>query len=98
MKPMRQGDVLLLSIAAPIDAAKLPHLTLATGEVTGHRHQIIDGQAELLERDGTLYLRVLSETATLSHEEHRAIAIPCGTWMIRIQREYEPEGWRFVAD
>jgi hypothetical protein len=105
MQPIRQGDVILLpvqqtvSAVAPLELGqKLPHLTLAEGEVTGHKHRISEGQAELLEKDGTLYLRVLSETALLSHEEHKAIQIPQGSWMIRIQREYEPEGWRYVTD
>ena len=97
MQPMRQGDVILLP-AKTTEGQKLSHLTLAEGEVTGHKHRISDGQAELYEKDGTLYLKVLSETATLTHEEHEAIQIPQGTWMIRIQREYEPEGWRYVAD
>ncbi|VEP17145.1 conserved hypothetical protein [Hyella patelloides LEGE 07179] len=43
-------------------------------------------------------MRVLSETASLIHEEHHAITIPQGNWLVRIQREYEPEGWRYVAD
>lgn len=98
LQPIRQGDVLLLPIATHTAGTKLSHLTLAEGEVTGHRHRISDGEAELYERDGVLYLRVLSATATLTHEEHQAIAIPQGNWMIRIQREYEPEGWRYVAD
>lgn len=98
MQPMRQGDVILLPASDSEVGKKLPHLTLAEGEVTGHRHRISAGQAELYEKDGTLYLRVFSEQATLTHEEHQAIAIPQGTWMIRIQREYEPEGWRYVAD
>ncbi|NES87286.1 MAG: hypothetical protein F6K10_41540, partial [Moorea sp. SIO2B7] len=67
-------------------------------EVTGHSHRISNGQAELYEKDGTLYLRVLSDTATLIHEEHKQIEIPQGNWMVRIQREYEPMGWRYVAD
>ena len=95
---LRQGDVILIPTTANIDGTKLPHLTLAEGEVTGHRHQIINGEAELYERDGVLYLKVLSPTAKLSHEEHHAIDIPKGEWQIRIQREYEPEGWRYVAD
>lgn len=105
MQPIRQGDVILLSLkqtdstADPENVGKrLPHLTLAEGEVTGHSHRISEGQAELYEKDGTLYLRVLSETATLTHEEHKAIQIPQGSWIVRIQREYEPEGWRYVAD
>jgi hypothetical protein len=105
MQPIRQGDVILLCLkqsaspAAPQELGKkLPHLTLAEGEVTGHSHRISEGQAELYEKEGILYLRVLSDTATLTHEEHKAIQIPQGSWMVRIQREYEPEGWRYVAD
>jgi hypothetical protein len=99
----RQGDVLLTS-ASPVEnslGAKQSHLVLAHGEVTGHKHQITDGQAELYERKGTLFLQVFSETATLSHEEHKAIQIPCGVWMVRIQREYTPEPdkrWNYVSD
>jgi hypothetical protein len=95
---IRQGDVLILpSDVIPI-GTKLPHLTLAEGEATGHRHQISNGEAELFERDGVLYLKVLSPTAILTHEEHAQVTIPQGNWKIRIQREYEPEGWRYVAD
>lgn len=97
MQPIRQGDVILLP-AEQVEGKTLPHLTLAEGEVTGHAHRISDGQAELREENGTLYLRVLSPEATLTHEEHKAIKIPQGTWMIKIQREYEPNSWRYVAD
>ena len=98
--PIRQGDVLLMPFSQHEGrfGEKLNHLTLAEGEVTGHRHRISDGQAELYERDGTLYLKVLSTQATLTHEEHQAVTIPQGNWLVRIQREYEPNGWRYVAD
>ncbi|MEM9135758.1 MAG: hypothetical protein AAGB01_00205 [Cyanobacteria bacterium P01_F01_bin.42] len=98
--PLRQGDVLLVPLARPQQTfgPALDHLTLAEGEVTGHRHRISDGQAELYERDGTLFLKVLSTQATLTHEEHSAVTIPRGNWIVRIQREYEPDGWRYVAD
>jgi hypothetical protein len=98
MQPLRQGDVLLKPVSKTVTGAKLPHLTLAEGEVTGHRHRITQGEAELYEHKGTLFLKVLSSTALLTHEEHQSIAIPQGDWMVRIQREYEPEGWRYVAD
>lgn len=105
IQPIRQGDVILISVKQPVSATepqelgkKLPHLRLAEGEVTGHSHRISGGEAQLYEREGTLYLRVLSETATLTHEEHQAIQIPQGNWMVKIQREYEPDGWRYVAD
>lgn len=105
MRPIRQGDVILMPMQkmvgnAPLEklGQKLLHLTLAEGEVTGHKHQISQGEAELYEKNGTLYLRVLSETALLVHEEHQAIQVPEGIWMVRIQREYEPQGWRYVVD
>ena len=97
MSTIRQGDV-IITAAKEIKGKKLSHLTLAEGEVTGHSHRISDGVAELYEKDGTLYLKVFSETALLTHEEHEKITIPQGNWLVRIQREYEPEGWRYVAD
>ncbi|MBD2092340.1 hypothetical protein H6F67_21045 [Microcoleus sp. FACHB-1515] len=98
MQPLRQGDVILVPASGRVTGGKLPHLTLAEGEVTGHRHRITEGEAELYEQNGTLYLKVRSPTALLSHEEHRAIAIPQGNWQVRIQREYEPQSWRPVTD
>jgi hypothetical protein len=107
MNPIiRQGDVLVIPSTTPTSGTKLPHLTLAEGEVTGHRHRISSGEAELFKRDGILYLKVLSPTAMLTHEEHAEVTIPQGNWEIRIQREYAPvrvasplgEGWRYVAD
>jgi hypothetical protein len=105
MQPIRQGDVILLPVQQAVSAAalqelgqELPHLILAEGEVTGHKHRVSEGEAQLYEKDGTLYLRVISDTALLTHEEHKTISIPQGTWMVRIQREYEPQGWKYVAD
>lgn len=98
MQPIRQGDVILLPLQSEIPGQKLPHLTLAEGEKTGHAHRISTGEAELRSFNQTLYLSVLSPTATLTHEEHRSIDIPQGQWMIRIQRQYEPDGWRAIED
>lgn len=98
MQPIRQGDVLLFPVQTAVVGEALPHLTLAEGEVTGHKHRISEGQAELREDEGTLYLTVRSDSATLSHEEHRSLQIPQGTWMIRIQRQYEPGDWSYIED
>lgn len=88
MQPIRQGDVILRPITE-IQGKKLYHLILAQGEVTGHAHRISQGQAELYEKDGILYLKVLSPTALLTHEEHHQVSIPHGNWLVRIQREYD---------
>jgi len=93
----RHGDVILKKVNE-IKGKKLNHLILAEGEVTGHKHVISEGEAELYECEGTLFLSVKSETALLTHEEHKEIELPKGDYQITIQREFEPEGWRRVAD
>ena len=88
---IRQGDVLIIPLNnSQLKGRKLPHLTLAKGEVTGHSHRISQGKAELYERNGTVFLRIISDTAKLEHEQHHALNIPRGDWMIKIQREYQP--------
>lgn len=47
MQPLRQGDVLLIPTSKTVKDTKLPHLTLAEGEVMGHRHRISQDEAEL---------------------------------------------------
>lgn len=93
----RHGDVLIKKIDV-IKGKKLNHLVLAEGEVTGHAHRITQGEAELYEQDGVLYLHVESEEALLTHEEHKPIALPKGDYEITIQRTYTPSGWLKVAD
>ena len=93
----RHGDVLIQKVNG-VKGKKLNHLVLAEGEITGHAHRITEGAAELYEHEGVLFLRVLSETASLTHEEHKGIKLPQGDYQITIQREFTPDGWRTVAD
>jgi hypothetical protein len=96
-KVYRQGDVFLAKIRAiPAPAQVRADRVLARGEATGHVHEVI-GDAELYERDGTLYLHVRS-SAQLRHQEHGAISLPLGAYEIGIQKEYAPEGWTRVVD
>jgi hypothetical protein len=46
MQPIRQGDVILLPMQQ-LEAQKLSNLTLAEGEITGHKHCITEAQVEL---------------------------------------------------
>lgn len=96
---LQQGDVLIKSTQR-VKGKKVGHLTLAKGEATGHHHTITKGDATLYEQDGTLYLHVESEKATLTHQEHKTIEIPKGDWEIGIVREYDhfAEEARRVAD
>ena len=75
----QQGDVLLKS-CKEIKGKKLNHLTLAKGEVTGHHHTITKGEAELYEEKGTLFLKIDSDKAVLTHQEHDTITIPKGDY------------------
>mgnify|MGYP001565476958 FL=1 len=89
----RQGDVILKRIEVMPevdDEKKLSHLTLAEGEVTGHRHRITQGEAQLYQLAvGVMYLRILSEFARLYHEEHEHIDLPKGDYQVLIEREYD---------
>jgi hypothetical protein len=108
MKAYRQGDVSIIATnSIPTRARKVKgELVLARGEVTGHAHRIVEGQAFLYRlATGLLYLRVLSEFAKLYHEEHEDILLPKGDYEIRRQREWdwgsvglERGGIRYVAD
>lgn len=40
----------------------------------------------------------LEKPAELVHEEHSAIKLPAGNYVVRIQREYSPQSLRSVAD
>ena len=84
----QQGDVIVIKTNG-IKGNKLNHLILAYGEATGHHHQITKGDAELYEHEGTLFLKVNSKTATLTHEEHKTITIPKGDFIVRRVREYD---------
>lgn len=95
----QQGDVLIKK-CKEVRGKKLDHLTLAKGEATGHHHTITEGEAELYEHEGVLFLKVKSENATLTHQEHHPITIPTGDYQIGIVKEYDhfAEEARSVVD
>jgi hypothetical protein len=71
---------------------------IAEGEVTGHRHRISDvTKATLLMAGLVAYVKVLQETEII-HEEHDTVTLFPGDGRVVRQREYEPDGWRQVAD
>lgn len=84
----QQGDVLITKVNS-IKGKKLNHLTLAKGEATGHHHTVTVGEAELFEADGTLFLRVNSDEAQVTHQEHKTVILPKGDYQIGIVKEYD---------
>ena len=101
-KAYRQGDVLLVlrkAVTIQPDAKILNHLVLAEGEVTGHSHKIDQRGADLFDQAGKKFLKVTAaQGAKLIHDEHGPQTLPIGEYEVIIQREYEPTGWRNVAD
>lgn len=95
---VRQGDLLIVKVdGLPGDCVKKHHRILAEGEATGHMHELDSG--ELYEKNGTLYFRVPEDQkTTLKHQEHGPITFEPGVYKVIRQREYEPRGWRRVAD
>lgn len=81
-------------------ARKLPHTTVAEGEVTGHAHRAVgDGVALYETAPDTLWLSAPSG-ADVVHEEHRTITLPAGEYDRLIVREYDhfAEESRAVVD
>ena len=109
-KQAAQGDVLITKIAKLPDGLKPTSAVdgrfIVAHSETGHSHivaerpgiQFYEGLDPLV-----AYLQVIDAVeVTLEHERtfdtHEALLIPGGTYEIRRQQEYTPEGWRRVAD
>jgi hypothetical protein len=107
-----QGDLLLERVADVTPSGTIEEniegaLVLAEGEESGHRHAICERvtrfRDDRLARDipAGLYLghvRVSSEYARLTHEEHAPITLPRGTYRVRRQRELGPRDARVLPD
>lgn len=95
----QQGDV-IVEVADKVEGEKLNHLILAEGDVTGHIHRITSGEAALYNMQGALYLKVISDHALLTHEEHGKIVLPKGDYVVRKVLEYDhwADEIREVAD
>lgn len=102
----RQGDVYLVAVARSQGFTQAPaeKRVLALGEVTGHRHEVINGTLWIDER-GELYVEADEDTYVdhLTEQdvptgEHARVDLAPGVYHVRIQRQYEPDGWRYVAD
>ncbi|MBX9697888.1 MAG: hypothetical protein K2X74_00570 [Acetobacteraceae bacterium] len=95
---LRQGDVLLLPVAAPSPALRpVPpergRIVLAHGEATGHHHSFaMSDRVALFAEDGAgrgLFLTITGAApAALEHQEHSTLLVVPGTWEVRRQREW----------
>lgn len=96
---VRQGDVFIRPVPDPwgygngsgIPSSAKPRAgaVLVEGEKTGHMHEVTKGDVELFEKNGTLYMRVTSESATVTHPDHKSVTVPKGDYEVRRQKEYQ---------
>jgi len=94
----RQGDLLFVQQETRPAGSLVarPGLVIVAGEATGHAHRLTAG-AVLEAPDGALYLD-LPTAARVVHEEHDALTLGPGVWLVVRQREYAPEAIRTVRD
>lgn len=103
MKLFRQGDVLLRRVVeSSVENLKEVEpengrLILAKGEATGHHHSVSSQHAQLFMAVSAMIL-IIKEATELLHQEHRAITVTEGTYIVTRQREYSPERTRNVQD
>lgn len=87
---MQHGDVTLTPAIIPAQATLSNRRTLAEGEVTGHAHRLLENaDCEVYEFEGTLFLRVGSRGADLTHEEHGVGTIAPGDYQVGRVLEYD---------
>ena len=99
----RQGDIYIESVRClPEGATKQFSTVLADGEITGHRHRILDFRtASVFSVGNEIFVDVVAERAEIVHEEHGTIELNRGVYRVWRQREYDPRArqrLRYVVD
>lgn len=89
----QQGDVIIEKVTGIPNSAvaqdSVGRIVLAAGSATGHAHVINDTTTTKVSMDGsTMYLSVSKDTV-VSHEEHNAITIEAGEYIVRKVMEYD---------
>ena len=85
MNYYQQGDVLLKAVDKTPKGAKAVKTNLLW-KGQNHHHRV-KGKFKIKKYESTLFL--VSEGATLFHEEHKDINIPKGTYALDIVQEYD---------
>lgn len=91
----RHGDVLLSRIRVlPDGLEEQKHrgeCILASGEVTGHHHRLTvknPANMRVFQKEQKIYV-MLMEVGTLTHEEHKEVRVPIGTYERTFEREFD---------
>lgn len=84
---IQQGDVLVKQTNEKPKGKELKTEIVRHGE-SGHSHRL-QGNYQLIQDAAKMYLQCFA-LCTLVHEEHKAVEIPQGTYIIDAVREFDP--------
>lgn len=92
---VRHGDIPVYEHKGALKGELLKHngsFPIALGEHSGHRHMLTVERPQDLEivKLGDGYVFRLKSQGTLTHEEHKKIVIPAGTYRSGHQNEFDP--------
>lgn len=101
-----QGDVLFIRIdAIPSSAVRAERFDgVVAHSETGHHHKIAGAGYEYFTEPSdpfTAHLRIASDCEVVHlrpFDTHETVLLPAGTWTVRRQREWTPQGHRRVED
>lgn len=90
MKQYQQGDVLFTKVQKVNGQVRQRggRIVLAEGEATNHFHVVEDDDATLI-AEGERMLLSLGKAATITHEEHKPIELPAGTYEVGRVKEWD---------
>jgi hypothetical protein len=84
---IQQGDLLLQRIGPPVEVpSRKKRLVLQRGELSGHSH-VLEGRV-LRDKADPRIVVVGGDGAILTHQEHKPLLLPPGTYRIGRVREY----------
>lgn len=107
-RPSFQGDLCIRRIdripADAIAANATAGVHILAHSETGHHHVVKERAAQMLidQTNGFIAYLAVAEPTEIEHirsfDTHEALHLEPGSYEVRRQREYAPEGWRRAAD
>ena len=84
-----QGDMVFVPFGGKINGKKEKHngsFTVGYGEATGHHHDVLSDNMQVIKTEGGFVL-ILGSEGRVTHQEHKDIVLPIGTYIVKHERE-----------
>ena len=88
----QQGDVLFTKVKSiPQDAKRSDNLRIASGEKTGHHHEVLEASfgAQVFDAENGVKFVKTTKAVTVKHPEHGPVTLEPGIWKTNIVREHD---------